>query len=188
MGILPNKLVGDIETRFCRTLIATIKDFGGRPCPRCKVSIDQIYTLGREDDRKRREDSRREDDDERRRKVDAARKSLYDNGYAITGDYVDGLLKDESLVPTKVFTIFLSFCRVLTPLAQNAFSVALSRFGFDFHKMLTVDLLHEVELGVWKALFAHLVRILHVCGPDKVHEFDKRYRLLDMQCQESYLS
>ena len=89
--------------RFCRTLIAAIKDFGARPCPRCKISIDQIYALGREEDRKRREDSRREDDDERRKRVDAARKSLYDDGYAITGDHVDGLLKDESLVPTKVF-------------------------------------------------------------------------------------
>lgn len=57
---------------------------------------------------------------------------------------------------------------------QNAFSVALSPFGFDFHKMLTVDVLHEVELGVWKALFAHLMRMLHACGADKVHELDRR--------------
>ena len=41
--------------------------------------------------------------------------------------------------------------------------------------MLTVDLLHEVELGVWKALLIHLVRMLNTCGADKVHEFDKRY-------------
>lgn len=42
--------------------------------------------------------------------------------------------------------------------------------------MLTVDLLHEVELGVWKALLLHLIRMLHVCGADKVLEFDGRYR------------
>jgi len=89
--------------RIPRTLIATIKDFGTHPCPRCLVSIDQIYTLGQEDDRKRREESRRQDDVERRKKVDSARKSLYDEGYAIAGDHVDGLLKGESLVPTKVF-------------------------------------------------------------------------------------
>ena len=41
--------------------------------------------------------------------------------------------------------------------------------------MLTVDLLHEVELGVWKALLTHLIRMLHVCGAGKVHEFDERY-------------
>lgn len=41
--------------------------------------------------------------------------------------------------------------------------------------MLTVDLLHEVELGVWKALLTHLIRMLHANGADKVHEFDERY-------------
>ena len=49
--------------------------------------------------------------------------------------------------------------------------------------MLTVDLLHEVELGVWKALFIHLVRMLHACGADKVHEFDKRCGLLDVELE-----
>ena len=58
--------------------------------------------MGREDDRKRREDLRRRDDAERRKKVDEARKNLYDKGYAISGDYVDGLLKGESMVPTLV--------------------------------------------------------------------------------------
>jgi hypothetical protein len=28
--------------------------------------------------------------------------------------------------------------------------------------MMVVDLLHEFELGVWKALLTHLIRILHV--------------------------
>ena len=27
--------------------------------------------------------------------------------------------------------------------------------------MLVVDVLHEFELGIWKALFIHLIRILH---------------------------
>ena len=27
--------------------------------------------------------------------------------------------------------------------------------------MLVVDLLHEFELGVWKALFTHLIRVLY---------------------------
>ena len=67
---------------------------------------------------------------------------------------------------------------------QNAFSVALSSFGFDFHKMLTVDLLHEVEIGVWKSLFTHIVRMLHACGADKVHKFDKRSGLFEMELNE----
>lgn len=90
-----------------RTLIATIKDLGTHPCPRCFVSVKQIYALGRDDDRKQREESCREDNTQRRKKVDDAHKSLYEEGYAITGDHVDGLLKNESMVPTKV-TIFSS--------------------------------------------------------------------------------
>ena len=44
--------------------------------------------------------------------------------------------------------------------------------------MLVVDLLHEFELGVWKAIFTHLIRILYSAsgGSDKlVVELDRRY-------------
>jgi hypothetical protein len=36
---------------------------------------------------------------------------------------------------------------------------------FDLSRMLVVDCMHEVELGVWKALFAHLIRILYSVTP-----------------------
>lgn len=41
--------------------------------------------------------------------------------------------------------------------------------------MLVVDLMHEFELGVWKALFIHLLRILAVVNPNLLHELDHRY-------------
>jgi hypothetical protein len=43
--------------------------------------------------------------------------------------------------------------------------------------MLVVDLLHEFELGVWKALFTHLIRILYAAAPggSLVAELDQRY-------------
>ena len=41
--------------------------------------------------------------------------------------------------------------------------------------MMSVDLLHEFELGVWKALFAHLIRMLESLGMEKIQEFDARY-------------
>ena len=43
--------------------------------------------------------------------------------------------------------------------------------------MLVVDFMHEVELGVWKALFTHLIRILSATpsGGGLVGELDKRY-------------
>jgi hypothetical protein len=49
-------------------------------------------------------------------------------------------------------------------LFQNAFMEKLGP-GFDLSRMLVVDFLHEVELGVWKALFVHLIRVLHAAAP-----------------------
>lgn len=58
---------------------------------------------------------------------------------------------------------------------QNAFSARLSGEGFDFFVLLVVDLMHEFELGVWKNLLTHLIRILHAEGSEKVQLFNERY-------------
>lgn len=46
--------------------------------------------------------------------------------------------------------------------------------------MLVVDFMHEFELGVWKALFTHLVRILYAAAPHArlVAELDERSRVV----------
>lgn len=43
--------------------------------------------------------------------------------------------------------------------------------------MLVVDLMHEFELGVWKAVFTHLIRLLYAATPGGrlVTELDRRY-------------
>jgi len=58
---------------------------------------------------------------------------------------------------------------------QNAFSDRLNSLGFCFFPMLAVDLMHEFELGVWKALFLHLLRILESVNPNLLNELDRRY-------------
>lgn len=42
-----------------------------------------------------------------------------------------------------------------------------------------VDLLHEFEIGVWKSVLTHLIRMLHamVGGPSLVASLDERYRV-----------
>lgn len=62
-------------------------------------------------------------------------------------------------------------------LLQNAFSEKLYRFGFDLFVMLVVDMLHEFELGVWKSVFMHLLRMLECLEESKIHELDRRYVL-----------
>ena len=38
-------------------------------------------------------------------RVEGAQKDLYENGYALSGDCVDEVLKEGSLVPTKVWRL-----------------------------------------------------------------------------------
>lgn len=57
---------------------------------------------------------------------------------------------------------------------QNAFSSCLSEHGFDFFQMLRVDLLHEVELGLFKSVFAHLIRMLYTIGEDSIRLLNSR--------------
>lgn len=57
---------------------------------------------------------------------------------------------------------------------QNAFSTCLSSFGFNFYQLFAPDLLHEFELGVWKAVFTHLLRVLYAAGGDKIQELNER--------------
>jgi hypothetical protein len=50
--------------------------------------------------------------------------------------------------------------------------------------MLVVNIMHEMELGVWKALFSHLVRILYAAAPSGklVALLDERYSQLSLDC------
>jgi hypothetical protein len=59
---------------------------------------------------------------------------------------------------------------------QNAFGERLGCFDFNFHRMLVVDHLHEWSLGVWKATFAHIVRVLYAAVPSgaAVAELNRR--------------
>jgi hypothetical protein len=40
--------------------------------------------------------------------------------------------------------------------------------------MCVVDLMHEVELGTWRSLFIHLLRILESARDGLLHELDRR--------------
>ena len=47
--------------------------------------------------------------------------------------------------------------------------------GFNVYALLTVDLLHEIEIGVWKSLFMHILRLLQLLSRDGCIELDRRY-------------
>ncbi|KIJ27116.1 hypothetical protein M422DRAFT_785011 [Sphaerobolus stellatus SS14] len=142
-----------------KVLLASICNLSGCPCPRCLVKKADVGNLGMKFDMNTRSDKMRTDTEECRDKVDEARKFMYDDGYVVDSDPVDKLLKTNSMVPT-----------------ENTFSHTLFATGFNYFKMFIADLIHEIELGVWKALFTHLIRILYTCGTEVVNALNKRYR------------
>jgi len=126
-------------------------------------------------DMKQRETLARVDDEDRRWKINTARDIIYNKNYAIDTANVETLLQPQSLVPTSVSAQIIHDIELAVNIfMQNAFSGRLSHLGFNLFAMLLVDLMHEFELGVWKALFLHLLRILHAANKDSVHELDRR--------------
>ncbi|KAF8143601.1 hypothetical protein K438DRAFT_1993739 [Mycena galopus ATCC 62051] len=140
-----------------KVLLATIRDGGICPCPRCLTPKSKLPFMGHLRDLAARADQARKYLGD---KVKIARRHIYRSASGIGSAPVELLLKETSSVPT-----------------LNAF---IERLGDDFqlHQMLVVDFMHEFELGVWKNLFIHLIRLLHAQpdGQRKVNELDRRYR------------
>lgn len=68
------------------------------------------------------------------------------------------------------FYIFFIYSNSL----QSAFSLRLFEHGFNFYQMFVPDLMHEFELGVWKAIFTHCMRILHAHGNETISILNSR--------------
>ncbi|KIM67436.1 hypothetical protein SCLCIDRAFT_46324, partial [Scleroderma citrinum Foug A] len=127
-----------------KVLLASICNLGQCPCPRCTIPMSRVHNLGMSRDKTERVTLAHVDDCVRQSKIQSARTHIYDFTLGVTSTAVESLLKDQSLVPT-----------------SNTFSNRLSCLGFDLFCMLVVDLMHEFELGIWKALFTHLICILN---------------------------
>jgi hypothetical protein len=108
------------------------------------------------------------DDKHRAQKVETARRWIFTKGVRIGADSIRDLL--QSLTPTRVWH---NIYDTLT-LSQNTFSQLLGPLGIDFYSLFVVDLLHEFELGVWKAIFTHLIRILYAQGGNAVQKLNER--------------
>ncbi|KAF8204209.1 hypothetical protein K438DRAFT_1964576 [Mycena galopus ATCC 62051] len=147
-----------------KVLIATLCDMGKCPCPRCKIVKEDIPNLGTPADTAVRVEQVRRDDATRRKKVPQARKYIYEDGYVVNSTKVDDLLKPESLVPT-----------------ENAFSDRLDGLDFDIFDALVVDFMHETELGDFKSIIKHLIRILNTQGADVVNEFNESTAIGELQ-------
>jgi hypothetical protein len=83
-----------------RTLVATIKNGGNCPCPRCLTPKSKMHMMGTKDDMSKRNKLRTDNSDRR----DRVRESLdiIHNGYAVNTADVENLLHEQSWVATSV--------------------------------------------------------------------------------------
>jgi hypothetical protein len=93
---------------YCRILIASIRNLGRCPCPRCLIPLDRVIDMGKRRDMTQRGTLARIDDMSRRNRIDSAREIIYEKNYAVDSNPVENLLKVDSLVPTAVRDLFLS--------------------------------------------------------------------------------
>ncbi|KAK1225782.1 hypothetical protein PQX77_011262 [Marasmius sp. AFHP31] len=124
--------------------VVCVKYLGNCLCVRCVIEKSQVQHMGTKVDMRRRIQLKRIDDERRQNAVETARWHIFVEGRSIESDPVKHLLDDHSLIPTR-----------------NVFSTKLFPFGFDLYLLLVIDLLHEFELGVWKAVLTHLIRMLY---------------------------
>ncbi|KAL6308598.1 hypothetical protein BKA93DRAFT_822327 [Sparassis latifolia] len=141
-----------------KILLACIKYLANCPCPRCLIQKAQIAALGTKIDTQQRAKIR-EDDNWLRKTINTTRQWIFERGYSLGSKRLKRALDPKSYL-----------------LTQSAFSIRLSQFGFNFFRMFVPDLMHEFELGVWKAVFIHILRILYTLGNDRIQVFNQRFR------------
>ncbi|EED83844.1 predicted protein [Postia placenta Mad-698-R] len=139
-----------------KVLVACTRYLAECPCPQCLVRKADISWLGTYKDAKTRS-CPREDDATVHALMKHARNWVFKHGIPLGSKKIANLLDERSLVPTR-----------------SAFSTRLSKFGFNVYAMLVPDLMHEHELGVWKAVLTHLLRILYAQGQGRIQELNRR--------------
>ncbi|KAI0046222.1 hypothetical protein FA95DRAFT_1607083 [Auriscalpium vulgare] len=142
-----------------KMLLATLRFYGQCPCPRCLIEKKNIHKLGTKTDTLARDKNARVDSERLQDKKKVSRKLIFESGAPVASERVKRILPG-SVVPT-----------------ENAFSKFL-KFGFNFFAMFVPDLLHEIEIGVWKALLIHLIRLLYAAGHGAIEKLNARYRAM----------
>ncbi|KIM66091.1 hypothetical protein SCLCIDRAFT_111422, partial [Scleroderma citrinum Foug A] len=146
-----------------KIILATLRDKGNCPCPRCLIPKSSFHQLGFLTDLSARLTLAWT---YLQAKIDEARRAIYQLGMPLKGVAVEHLLKAESLLPT--------WCALFPLSTSNSFSECLGQFSFNIFPVLVVDLLHEFELGVAKSVLRHLIHLIHAIDPNLVNTLNER--------------
>jgi hypothetical protein len=100
-----------------RVLVATIRQLGGCPCPRCLIPTARLQNLGMSRDRQQRSTLARSNAS-RDQSVATARSLVYEGNYGVDSTAIELLLKPESWVPNSVSIISSLVGRIYSSLAR----------------------------------------------------------------------
>ncbi|KAI0682109.1 hypothetical protein C8T65DRAFT_597538 [Cerioporus squamosus] len=145
-----------------KILLTCLKYLAKCPCPRCKIPKDKLIEMGTRADDYRRNKTRVDDNDVNWC-ITLARKWIFENGMPLTSVYLDRILGPLSLTPTR-----------------SAYSIRLREHNFNFYSLFAPDFMHEVELGVWKTIFTHFMRMLYAVGGDAIQTLNKKCVLFSL--------
>ncbi|TFY50777.1 hypothetical protein EVJ58_g10894, partial [Rhodofomes roseus] len=144
-----------------KILLACIRYLAECPCPRCYVKKSDMRLMGTSRDLKQRQDHSRIDTEPIQYDIKATRSWIFKDGYKPNSKRIDKVLQSRSLLPIQS--------------AFSRFSQSLPRpLRFNHYRLLVADVMHEFELGVWKAFLIHLLRILFLLR--RLAVFNRRFR------------
>ncbi|KZT08265.1 uncharacterized protein LAESUDRAFT_649821 [Laetiporus sulphureus 93-53] len=147
-----------------KILLACIRYLAQCLCPHCLIKKADIPDMDSHMDMLRRAKFRA-DSYPVQYDIMKTRHWIFEKGYGPRSKHIANILDRYLLVPSR-----------------SAFSIHLSEFGFDFYPMFVVDLMHEFELGVWKAILTHLLQIFYAEGNNTIQRFNKRHVLTVLHC------
>ena len=101
-----------------RALLATIRNLGRCPCPRCLLPKVRIQDIGTAHDFARRRNLARVYGDPLRYSLNQSRKAIYEKGLSVKSSVVEGILGGQSYVPTKV-SMMVTLAFVMSVLNLN---------------------------------------------------------------------
>lgn len=64
---------------------------------------------------------------------------------------------------------------ILATHVQSTFSQRFAEHGINFYSWFVPDVLHEFEIGVFKAFFTHILQVLHAFGTENIATLNCRY-------------
>ncbi|KAH9912562.1 uncharacterized protein B0H18DRAFT_1088384 [Fomitopsis serialis] len=160
-----------------KILLACTRYLAQCPCPRCYVKKSDLRLMGTSRDMKQRRNHIRVDTEPIQYDINATRSWIFEDGYSASSKRIDKVLGPRSLLPIRS--------------AFSRFSESLPRpLRFNHYRLLVPDVMHEFELGVWKAVLIHLLRILFrkipTYGCDTIRRFSNNVSDLKQMAARMY--